>query len=174
MPAAKPSTESSTNESWRSGCRVVDELSGSSLGSSCIGLFGRLKRALNLRACLKIGRDPATRNFGPGQGGEAGASPQRAVTAEPTPGRAKRTVARRVFAEKAGWLRCSSVTDRWRVCSLVAPRHPAFSAKTGPLRIFRQALRRCHKSLGKVSLGWMFDVQCSVFDVFLGGDNLSV
>ena len=31
---------------------------------------------------------------------------------------------------------------RWRVWSLLAPRHPAFCPKTGPLRILKQALRR--------------------------------
>src|SRR2546421_5351407 len=63
------------------------------------------------RACLKIPWGPAAGDFGGGQGGEAGASPQRAVTAEPTRAAAKRSAARRVFAEKAAWLRCSSVTD---------------------------------------------------------------
>ena len=93
-----------------------------------------------LRACFKIGRGPAARDFGRGRGGEAGASPQRAVTAEPTKAAAKRTAALRVFAEKALWLRCSSLTDRWRVCSLVTPCQRAFSAKTGPRRILKQAL----------------------------------
>src|SRR6266498_1851001 len=98
-----------------------------------------------LRACLKIPRGPAARDFGCSQGGEVGASPQRAVTAEPTLAAGKRPAARRVFAEKAGWLRCSSVTAPLRGCSLVAPRHPAFSTKTGLHVIFRQALRpnRC-------------------------------
>ncbi len=85
-----------------------------------------------LRACFKIEKGPAARDFGCGQGGETGASPQRAVTVEPTLAAGKRPAARRVFAEKAAGLRCSSVTDRWRVCSLVAPRPAAFSAKTGP------------------------------------------
>jgi hypothetical protein len=30
------------------------------------------------------------------------------------------------------------VTGPWRVCSLVAPRHPAFCPKTGALRILKQ------------------------------------
>src|SRR2546428_5078383 len=64
---------------------------------------------------------PAARDFADGQGGEAGASPQRAVTAEPTRAVGKRSAARRVFAEKAAWRRCSSVTDRWRVSCLVPP-----------------------------------------------------
>src|SRR5690606_11170001 len=52
------------------------------------------------------------RDFGCGRGGEAGTSPQRAVTAELTQVTDKRPAARRLFAEKAGWLRCSSVRDR--------------------------------------------------------------
>ena len=87
----------------------------------------RPRRAL--RACFKIPWGPAARNFGCGQGGEAGASPKRAVRAEPTQATAKRTAARRVFAEKAAWLRCSSVTDPFWVCSLVAPRHLPFPRK---------------------------------------------
>src|SRR5712692_5341385 len=71
----------------------------------------------------------------------ARSAPQRAVRNEPTPATGKRPAARRVFGQKAVWLRCSSVTDRWRVCSLVAPRHPAFCPKTGSLRILKQALR---------------------------------
>src|SRR5215469_5589150 len=62
--------------------------------------------------------------------------------AEPTHTTAKRPAARRVFAEKAVWLRCSLVEDPQGIFSLVASRHPAFSAKTGPFRIFRQALMR--------------------------------
>ena len=64
-----------------------------------------------LRACLKITRGAAARDFGFGQGGEGGASPQRAVTTEPTPAKDKRPTARRVFAQKTVWLRCSSVED---------------------------------------------------------------
>src|SRR5258708_18697443 len=41
----------------------------------------------------------------------ARSAPQRAVRNEPTPGTDKRPAARRVFAEKAVWLRCSSVED---------------------------------------------------------------
>ena len=105
-----------------------------------------LVRAVCLRACLKITWSHAARDFGCGQGGEVraglacGASPQRAVTTEPTQATDKRPAARRVFAKKAAWLRCSSVTDRWRVCSLVAPRQAAFFAKIGLHGIFRHAL----------------------------------
>ena len=68
-------------------------------------------------AGLKIAWGPAVRDFGRGEGGEAGGasrtghSPQRAVTAEPTPATGKRPAARKGFGEKAGWLRCSSVAD---------------------------------------------------------------
>jgi len=54
-----------------------------------------------LRACLKSEWSPAARDFGRARGGEAGASPQRAVTAEPTKSEPKRTAARRVFEERA-------------------------------------------------------------------------
>ena len=54
---------------------------------------------------------PAARGFGGGQGGEAGASPKRAATAESTRATGKRPAARRVFLETARCLRCSSVTD---------------------------------------------------------------
>src|SRR6266704_6148096 len=89
----------------------------------------RLRCSL-LRACLETTRGAAARDFGCGEGGELRASPQRAVRNEPTPATDKRPAARRVFGDKAAWLRFSSVTDRWRVCSLVAPRHPAFCPKT--------------------------------------------
>src|SRR5437899_1942769 len=56
----------------------------------------------SLRACFKISRRPAARDFARGQGGEFRASPQRAVRNEPTPATDKRPAARRVFAAKAG------------------------------------------------------------------------
>ena len=108
--------------------------------SDCTAGF-TYERGSGSRACFKISRRPAARDFGRGQGGDFRASPQRAVRNEPTPATDKRPAARRVFGQKAAWLRCSSVTDPWRVCSLVAPRHPAFCPKTGPLRILKQALR---------------------------------
>lgn len=103
----------------------------------------------DFRACFKIGRGPAARDFGRGRGGEVRASPQRAVRTEPTKVTAKRTAARRVFAQKALWLRCSSLTDRWRVCSLVSPRQRAFCAKTGPRRILKQALKGFYSKTGR-------------------------
>jgi len=95
----------------------------------------------HLRDCLKILRGAAARDFGCGQGGEVRASPQRAVRTEPTQSTGKRPAARRVFAQKVLWLRCSSVAERRWLCSFVAPRHRAFCTKTAPLIIFRQSLR---------------------------------
>ena len=104
-----------------------------------------------LRACFKTRKGPATRNFGRSRGGEDRASPQRAVRSEPTTDGVKMAVARpvlrslgeggRVFAQKAIWLRCSSVTAPLGDASIVAPRHPGFCAKTGPLLVSKQALR---------------------------------
>src|SRR4029079_7308607 len=101
---------------------------------------GRVIRRKIVRACLKIAWGPAARDFGCGQGGEAGASPQRAVTAEPTKATGKRPAARRVFEEKAGWLRCSSVGDRcgYPPSSRLAIR--PFPRKQDSHGIFRQAL----------------------------------
>src|SRR5713226_5528599 len=101
----------------------------------------------SLRACFKISRRPAARDFARGQGGEFRASPQRAVRNEPTPATGKRPDARRVFGQKAIWLRpareclrsCSVVAAR--SASLVAPRHPAFCPKTGRLLILKPALK---------------------------------
>src|SRR5713101_8804075 len=102
----------------------------------------------SLRACFKISRRPAARDFARGQGAVAARSaPQRAVRNEPTPATGKRPAARRVFAEKAVCLRpareclrsCSVVAAR--SASLVAPRPPAFCPKTGPLLILKQALK---------------------------------
>ena len=52
---------------------------------------------------------------------------------------AKSNAARRVFAQKAGWLRCSSVEDPPGIFSFVAPCHPALCAKTAPSLILKQA-----------------------------------
>ncbi|SRR6266567_1851364 len=102
----------------------------------------------SLRACFKISRRPAARDFGRGPGGLGRAQrPQRAVRNEPTPATGQRPAARRVFGQKAAWLRpareclrsCSVVAVR--SASLAAPRHPAFCPKTGPLLILKQALK---------------------------------
>src|SRR5215469_10746239 len=110
-----------------------------------------------LRACIKMKSGPAAADFGRGQDGELRASPSRQVgiSNEPTPATDKRRAARRVFAQKAAWLRCSSLTDPPGICSLLAPlvapkhrgggRHPAFCAKTGLLFILIQALKPARK-----------------------------
>ena len=95
---------------------------------------------VNRGACLKIPRGSAARDFGRGQDGEFRASPKRAVRNEPTQATGKRPAARRVFGQKAVWLRCSSVKDPQGIFSFVAPRHPAFCPKTEPLGVFSQAL----------------------------------
>src|SRR6185295_15172510 len=89
---------------------------------------------------LKILKGAAARDFGRGQGGEAGTSPLRAVTADPTRATAKRTAARRVLEQKAVWRRCSSVEDPPGIFSFVAPCHTASCSKTAPFIIFKQAL----------------------------------
>ncbi len=100
-----------------------------------------------LRACLKTGRGPAVRDFGAGQGGETGASPQRAVMVEPTQASAKSPRRPEGFRGQ-GHLAALLLRQRpLRVSSVVAPCHLAFPTKTGPLPVFRQALRR---ALGRV------------------------
>src|SRR5665213_3313261 len=98
-------------------------------------------RICGLRACFKTTRGASARDFGCGQGGEGGASPKRAVTTEPTQATDKRPAARRIFAEKAVWHLCSSVEDPQGIFSFVAPSHTAFSAKTAPIVVLKQALR---------------------------------
>ena len=64
------------------------------LSSFCLALISRqIYRAPMRRACLKIQSGPAAVDFGGGQGGEAGASPQSSALAEPTPANAKRRAA---------------------------------------------------------------------------------
>src|SRR5438445_4105053 len=92
-----------------------------------------MKKVLrSLRACFKIIRRPAARDFARGQGGEFRASPQRAVRNEPTPATDKRPATRRVFGEKAVWLRCSSVEGPPGIFSFVAPAIRPFLRKQRP------------------------------------------
>ncbi len=114
------------------------------LPSRCPTSPGKL-RGKWLRACFEIRSGPAAGDFGCGQATSSIArlerpSPQWAVRNEPTQATGKRLAARRGFAQKARWLRCASVTAPWQGSSLVAPRHRAFCAKTGPLLISKQAL----------------------------------
>ena len=94
---------------------------------------------LKLGDSLQIPNGTAVEDFGCGQGGEAGASSQRAVMAEPTRATGKSAAARRVVAQNAVWLCCSSVTGQLQPCFFVAPRHPTFCSTTVPIRICRQA-----------------------------------
>ena len=80
--------------------------------------FNNAAQKWEVRACFKIAWGPAARDFGRGRGGEARASPQRAVRAEPTKAPAKRPAARRVLEQKAVWLRCSLGHSPLRGCSL--------------------------------------------------------
>ena len=120
----------------------VTETAGWSWGWEFPTITGRNVVCLDLRACLKIASSAAAGDFGLGRGGADGTSPERAMTFATTKPQSKRHAARRVFAGKAVWLRCSSVEDPQGVFSFVAPRHPAFPTKTAPLGIFSQALRK--------------------------------
>src|SRR5437899_3538676 len=59
----------------------------------------------------------------------ARSAPQRAVRNEPTPATDKRPAARRVFGEKAVWLR--PARECFRSCSVVAARSASFVAPSG-------------------------------------------
>jgi len=65
---------------------------------------------------------------------------EQVLTTEATQAKAERPAARRVPAQQAVWLRCSSVKDPQGVFSFVAPCHPAPCPKTALFRIFSQAL----------------------------------
>ena len=65
------------------------------------------------------------------------------MTAEPTPAAVKRTAARRVFAEKAGWLRCSAVGDRCGYPPLSRLAIRPFPRKQDSHGISKQALKGC-------------------------------
>ena len=111
------------------------------------------RKSFGERACFKNRRGSAARDFGRSRGStmscaslvcsdcEARESPQRALSAEPTKAAGKRPAARRVFAQKAFWIRCASVTAPLGGCSLVESRHRAFCAKTEPLLFLKHALR---------------------------------
>ena len=89
------------------------------------------------RACLQNARGAAARDLGWPRGGEAGISPQRAMTGSTTKRPAQRPAVRRIFEAKAGWRRCSSVEDPQGVFSFVAPCHPAFASKTASPSILK-------------------------------------
>src|SRR6266702_269778 len=86
----------------------------------------------SLRACFKISRRPAARDFGRGPGGLGRAQrPQRAVRNEPTPATGKRPAARTVFGQKAVCLR--PARECLRSCSVVAAPSSSLVAPSGLL-----------------------------------------
>jgi len=102
---------------------------------------------MSLRACLKTTRGAAAKDFGCGQGGEVGASPQRAVTTEPTPATDKRPAARRVFSKRpSGFVAPQSKTHQgYSPSSRLAIR--PFAGKQHPRVVFKQALTRIFHSV---------------------------
>ncbi len=84
----------------------------------------------------------AATNFGCSQGGEAHASPQRAVRAEPTPDAAKRPAVRRISKEKADCLCCSLGRSPLRGYSL---------ARAAPLSLFLGNIAHADSSTGSAS-----------------------
>ena len=65
----------------------------------------------------------------------------------------------RLAAGLAGWLRCASVTDFLRICSLVAPRPPASRARNPPVGLFfKQALKTLAEACQKT--GWEVHAYC--------------
>ena len=83
---AKPAQDTWQNGHKGGACPAqVPSGFGPKVGPPCQGLQTLLKR----RACLKNRRGSAAMDFGRSLGGEAGESPQRALTAEPTTAAAK-------------------------------------------------------------------------------------
>jgi len=101
---------------------------------------GKNPRRFGLRARLKTTRDAAARDFGRGQGGEVGASPQRAVTTEPTRVTGKRPADRRVFSKRpSGFVAPQSkIHEGYSPSSRLAIR--PFAGKQPPRVVFKQAL----------------------------------
>ena len=94
-----------------------------------------------LRACLKIARGAAARDFGFGQGGEEGASPKRAVPTEPTPGKDKRPAAGRFSRTgPSGFVAPQSKTHEGYSPSSRLASQP-FSRKQHPLEFSDRLLR---------------------------------
>ena len=92
------------------------------------------------RACTKTGRGPAARDSGGGPGGEAGASPEWAVRAEPTPAAVQKNRRPEGFRGNGPATALLVGHRPPRVCSLLAPCPQAVSTKTGPLPVLVQAL----------------------------------
>src|SRR5712691_4198101 len=117
---ARPGWDAQELPPVRAGCDRLPERVAKRTGEAgiCLG------------ACLETTRGAAARDFGCGQGGFGRAQrPQRAVRNEPTPATDKRPAARRVFGEKAVWLR--PARECFRSCSVVAARSASFVAPSG-------------------------------------------
>ncbi len=146
--ARKPNTETSTanlgfeQKLWLTADKLRNNMDAAEYKHVVLGLIFP-------GACLKIAWGPAARDFGRGQGGEAGASPQRAVTTEPTPATGKRPAARRGFVENAGWLRCSSVGDRCGYPPSLRLAIQPFPRKQDSHGIFRPAPEYISDTAGK-------------------------
>jgi hypothetical protein len=103
----------SANRSWRPAAspdRPTPARRSAGLRTCCIADF-QIGRASLVRACQRIEKGPAAGDFEGGQGCEGRASPWRAVRAEPTQDTLKRPAARKVFAARPVWPRCSSLTE---------------------------------------------------------------
>ena len=93
-----------------------------------------------LGACAETGRGPAARDSGRGPGGEAGAFSGWAVRAEPTPAAGQKNL-RPEGSRGKGPSTALLVGHRpLQVCSLLAPRPQALSARSEPLPVSVQAL----------------------------------
>jgi hypothetical protein len=95
----------------------------------------------SFRACLKMGRGPAAWDFWVGRGGERRDRPTAVCSARTHAVPAGKTRRPKGLGGK-GPLAALLVGHRpLRVCSLLAPRLRSLPSQTGPLPIFRQALR---------------------------------
>jgi hypothetical protein len=102
-----------------------------------------------VRGCLRILRGAAAGDSGRGQVGEVRASPQRAVRTEPTQVHGQKTRRPEGFGAK-GSLASLLLNHRAPAArgSFCAPCHRDFCAKTAPLIIFRQSLRKVLRRAG--------------------------
>src|SRR5712692_3488413 len=104
--------------------------------------------ALRLRACLETTRGAAARDFGRGQGGLGRAQrPAAGCKERANAGHGQKTRRPEGFRGKGRLASpCSRMLSELlrvaaRSASFVAPRHPAFSPKTAPLVVSKQALK---------------------------------
>ena len=88
-----------------------------------------------IRAYNQNGKRACGSGFWPWPRRRVASIPRRAVSNEPTPATGKRRAARRVLAQRPSGFVAPRSQIHQGICSLVAPRHPAFCAKTDPLFI---------------------------------------